>query len=337
MSDSGDKATNMERGILFAHLIEPTHVGAGEGLGTIDRPVFRESTTGYPTIPGSTLKGVTKAAAEADATTWDKDIARAAFGTSGDDGGNQGCMLWADFRLLFLPLRSLAGTFAWATSTLALARFLRALELVDTQCVGYRSLSAFLAANHLNTASDNAIVHDASTCLVVSGDTMVIEGFVLKAKPDESKPDAGGGIRQLRLFADWLTRAVFADNYWQSFFSDRIAVLPDDAFAHTCRNSLPVDANIKIDPKTGVTTTGSLRYTEFVPAETLMYSPLTILKPLTETVADLECVTDTWRDYAKTRPVLQFGADESKGKGVSQLAFLSKTSVDAEREEGAQS
>jgi len=337
MSDTGDRATNMERGILFAHLLEPTHVGAGEGLGTIDRPVFRESTTGYPTIPGSTLKGVTKAAAEAHGTTWDKDIANAAFGTSGDSGGHQGCMLWADFRLLFLPLRSLAGTFAWATSTLALARFLRALELVDNHSVGYTSLTAFLAANRLHTASDHAIVHDAGTCLAMSGDTMVIEGFVLKAKSDASEPDAGGDIRQLRLFAKWLTHAVFAEEYWQSFFSDRIAILPDDAFAHTCRNSLPVDANIKIDPKTGITTTGSLRYTEFVPAETLMYSPLTILKPLTEVAADLECVTDTWKDYAKTRPVLQFGADESKGKGVAQLSFLSTTSVDAEREKGAQS
>lgn len=127
------------RGILFAHLIEPTHVGAGEGLGTVDRPVFRESTTGYPTIMGSTLKGATKSFLG----HWDPEVLAAAFGAGGTTG-NQGCMLWPDFRLLFLPARSLAGTLAWTTSMLALGRLERFLRLVVEQHDAISALQALL-------------------------------------------------------------------------------------------------------------------------------------------------------------------------------------------------
>ena len=35
----------------------PLHVGAGSSVGAIDQPIQRERHTGFPIIPGSSLKG----------------------------------------------------------------------------------------------------------------------------------------------------------------------------------------------------------------------------------------------------------------------------------------
>ena len=36
----------------------PLHVGAGSSVGAVDQPVQRERHTGFPIIPGSSIKGV---------------------------------------------------------------------------------------------------------------------------------------------------------------------------------------------------------------------------------------------------------------------------------------
>lgn len=146
--------------------------------------------------------------------------------------------------------------------------------------------------------------------------TAVVEGFVLQPT------DRGGD--SLRTFLEWLTEGLFPDDkYWQEFFTDRAIILAEDDFAHLCRESLPVDANIQILDETGVTKDGSLRYTEFLPAETLMYSQLSILSPLSKTMKDeKQYYVDEWENWVQSRPVIQFGADESKGKGITQLCYL---------------
>lgn len=306
MSDS----TTTTRGILFAHFIEPTHVGTGEGLGTVDRPVFRESTTGYPTITGATLKGAMRASLR----DWDEPSIAAAFGADGENG-NQGCILWSDLKLLFLPVRSLAGTFAWATSMLALARLERSLALVTEaeSHAGLAALTAFLQSPPPESGT-GITPGDASVLCGIAG-SAILEGFALETRVDATS--------QLANFVDWLSQTLFPspqDTYWRSFFSARVLVMEEDAFAHLCRESLPVDANIQILPETGVTKSGSLRYTEFLPAETVMYAPLTILPSLRKAEAEgREFALMAWSELPT---VMQFGAEESKGKGVSRLWYM---------------
>ncbi|HCW51693.1 MAG TPA: hypothetical protein DGR79_06470, partial [Clostridiales bacterium] len=44
--------------VFWIHALTPLHVGAGQGVGFIDLPVMREKATGWPIVPGSTVKGV---------------------------------------------------------------------------------------------------------------------------------------------------------------------------------------------------------------------------------------------------------------------------------------
>ena len=48
----------MKQKLLYIFTRTPLHVGAGSSVGAIDQPVQRERHTGYPIIPGSSVKGV---------------------------------------------------------------------------------------------------------------------------------------------------------------------------------------------------------------------------------------------------------------------------------------
>ncbi len=47
----------MQTRILYLFTRTPLHVGAGASVGAIDQPVQRERHTGFPIVPGSSLKG----------------------------------------------------------------------------------------------------------------------------------------------------------------------------------------------------------------------------------------------------------------------------------------
>ena len=49
---------NMVAALLGLHAQTALHPGSGSALGTVDLPVQRERHTQWPTIPGSTLKGI---------------------------------------------------------------------------------------------------------------------------------------------------------------------------------------------------------------------------------------------------------------------------------------
>lgn len=97
----------------------PIHVGAGESTGYVDLPVARETTTDFPILPGSGLKGALRDLARARG--WTEDRIATLFGSP--DGA--GALLLSEGRLLLLPVRSLHGVYRWVTCPLALERFAR--------------------------------------------------------------------------------------------------------------------------------------------------------------------------------------------------------------------
>ena len=85
------------------------HVGGGQSEGVVDLPVAREAATDYPFIPGSGLKGaLLDWAAQHEV---DEDRRNRLFGQQ----DNAGQLLFADARLLALPVRSLHSASCWIT------------------------------------------------------------------------------------------------------------------------------------------------------------------------------------------------------------------------------
>lgn len=313
----------MPQNLAFFHCLTPLHNGAGEGLNGIDRPIIRERSTGYPYLQSSTIKGSVKAIVADTLEVIENEEPpsfRAAFGHSGADG-NQGCVAFTDAQLLLLPVRSLAGTFSWATSRFALARLQRWLML----CRSDHPLLALLETvlEETQEPGDDSVYTcsngkpqdgtgqlDDVLRLGQGSQQVCLENLILEANPSTS---LGMLARQLSGFL-----AGGDAGFWGGFFCGRLALLGEDNFRHLVQHSTPVEPNIKIG-KSGVTETGSLRYTEFLPAESLLYSLLDFGMPMVDGVdnEDLRLLLDPDPDgyFPRHRP-LQFGADESKGKGL---------------------
>ena len=93
----------------------PLHVGCGSSVGAVDQPVVRERHTGYPVIPGSTIKGVL-----ADLWLDWSDPKNPKRDTEGVDllgaesgAASAGTLLIGEGKLLAFPVRSAKGCFAW--------------------------------------------------------------------------------------------------------------------------------------------------------------------------------------------------------------------------------
>ncbi len=316
-----------ERSLIFFHCMTPLHNGAGQGLGAIDRPIIRESTTGYPFIQGSSIKGVLLA--EATILKGKSDpVVRATFGTGGTTG-YQGCAVITDAFLLLLPVRSLAGTFVWATSRLALARLGRLLENASDAGDLRKAVTAVLEASAGlgrgealgpgtwapaggERAGGDEGPWDAAIRLNGNG-PYCIEQLVLES-------EGGDGRDAVAELAVRLGEILFPEDgtgdaaFWREFFRRRLLVLHGDDFRELAEHATQVEANIRIGEQ-GVTEEGSLRYTEYLPVETVLVSLLELGVPRNGVnLTDAESLVGD----VVSRP-LQIGADESTGKGLVRV------------------
>lgn len=317
----------MKQHLLTMSVIEPLHVGAGEGMGAIDRPIFRERTTGYPAIPGSSIKGARKAAIVRKGSS-EKNVLEAVFGI-GETAGNQGCVSIPDAKILLFPARSLAGTFVWTTTLLPLLRLQESLRICNSN--GGFSAAAKVGIDHMKSLLELESLKElisTSTAPVTYPELdekirlngkLVIEGFSLK--PTDLDDTSGGCVKS---FVDWLAELLFPDNQpMQEFFKPRFVVLDGDTFSYLVNHRTQVDPNIKMNSR-GVTEEGSLRYTEFLPAETVLFSTVNILKSFNGCAASkVEDFVTKELFEAESNKFLtaQLGANESTGRGFCRVHY----------------
>src|SRR5579875_672647 len=109
----------MHARLSFIHVLSPLHAGTGQGSGIIDLPIAREKATNLPYLPGSSLKGTLK-------SHYTGANKVQIYGADKLDAYNEdhGASLvqMSDQKLLLLPVRSLAGVFAWVTCPYVLHR-----------------------------------------------------------------------------------------------------------------------------------------------------------------------------------------------------------------------
>lgn len=335
----------MSRYLAMLHCLSPLHNGAGEGMGAVDRPIIREVTTNYPYVQSSTLKGALRA--RATGLNLDdfglgggrarNDLIDLAFGSAAHQKlGGIGSLVFSDIQLFFFPVRSLAGTLAWTTTHLPLSRFHRSLGLTAAWPAAALALGAILP-DSLNVASTRDEIlacsrHPGGTDDVPGGDdwdaSIRVPGGNLYGFERRAFGPRIQGRTRFAEFADMIADRIFESEPWRKFFRARASIVPDEAFSHFVNAATPVEPNIRILP-TGVTKEGSLRYTEYLPAETLMFfmvwidpPPNLLLNGGNEALAQLHRLLKRLLGTVDDPVVLQLGADESKGKGLVRIALL---------------
>jgi CRISPR-associated protein Cmr4 len=263
--------------MLFLFTRTPLHVGAGASVGAIDQPVQRERHTGFPIIPGSSVKGVLRDHLRTLGDAALNDL----FGQGGDDESfSAGKISFGEARLLAFPVRSAKGAFALATSALTLQRFAR---------------DAGLSVKVPPEPADMACFAGGKLVIEKHGQKgVVLEEYRFKVT-DTFPPDWEGLLTKL------LADAVL------SGAQGRFVLLSDGDLSHFAVNACQVNQHVRIDDDTGTAEDGGLFNEETVPPETLFYAPLTVLSRGTEDNAAFKALA--------AEQLVQFGGNGTTGLG----------------------
>lgn len=225
---------SMNAKTIFWQALTPVHPGTGQDSSSvIDLPVAREAATKFPVIPASSIKGVLRDGREDDA-------AKKIFGSM----ENAGELTLTDARILFLPVRSYAGTFALITCPLVLRRLQRDAAALDLN----------LELGELPPVAGESALLAADTHLK-HGDKVILEDIDLNT--------AG----QADDLAKALSQAMFGKE--EEYFLQRFALVSNDVFSYFSETGMEVMARVKLKPDSKTVQDGGLWYEEAVPGEAI--------------------------------------------------------------------
>lgn len=321
--------------ILTFYAVSPIHAGSGAAVATVDLPIQRERHTGYPHIQASGVKGALRAhfrefitdGGELSITEnkikQGKYLTNLIFGIDEDNDEKvrnadnkqyyeyedkekkikyttekmnedykpvktlPGAISVSDAKLLAFPMRSNVAPFVWVTCPTIMNRLKRDLEFSKINEID----------NPFEVTDEEAEVLEGD----IKKDTQIIlEDSIVKVVSEKAT--------QIQFIKDNFTDI------------DKLLLISDEMFDYCVSSCTEIQTNIKIDSKTGTATDGALRYQEFLPADSVLYSIVYYSKQhLNDLQADIikKCVEDNIKGF------IQIGGDETLGKGVCKINWIS--------------
>lgn len=330
--------------LLGIHAQTSLHPGAGTALGTVDLPIQRERHTHWPIIPGSAIKGVlrdayreTHLSTEAfDPETYSFTFQRTETGGFQDEATNKaatpramadakkvlndlfgpptskadefaGALSLTDARILAFPLRSLRGVFGWITCPAVLERLAR-----DARLAGWPTDQ--LVAPRIE--DDHYLSSPDCDCRLSTGE-IVLEDSDFR----QAAGNADDNAAQFKSLAEWIATTLLPDGAGYAAtrkrFTSHLILLSDNDFTHFVRHSTEVAARIALNYETKTVKQGALFYQEFLPPESLLYAVVlcneTRIRERRQQPS--RSPFQEWQASLLETPYLQFGGDESTGKG----------------------
>lgn len=281
-----DGGEDMKRETYLIKVLTPLHVGAGQGLSHIDLPITRETHTGFPFIPGSSVKGcirehsIKQLAKEAGVEPSKIDEALhnggelqniadkieelvKIFGTAGESAeggfGGAGKVSFTDARILFFPVKSLKGIFQLITCPYVINRYLEDIkeDIKDSDRL------------NIDLPEGKALVY--SNNFLVEG-KILLEEFVFEAEENT----------ELKRVID----SMPLDEYQKN----RVVCINDSIFSDMVQTYTEVQTHIKINPDTGTVSEGALWTAEYLPAESVLYFNLSFEEDIDFSIPEVFCI-----------------------------------------------
>lgn len=303
------------RSLLFVHALTSLHPGTGTSVGTVDMPIQREKHTGWPTIAGSSMKGVLR---DHCRSMPDDNVnslrIQDVFGSEPADPEPQaGSLSITDARILAFPVRSAKGVFAWVTCPAVLQRFERDCAMVSSDGFPQRVFTATtpLGEGEVVRCSDNLVV-------IENGNNKIsLEEFSYNVKVTPWQTP-------LNDFSKWVSTAGL-DETTRSRFADHLVLIPDDEFGYFVQHATEVVARIGLESETKTVEDGALFYEEFLPPETLFYSVVIASKPRgSRGEGTADDVLGKIREVLQSDSMIQIGGNETIGKGFCSVRFSTR-------------
>jgi CRISPR-associated protein Cmr4 len=288
----------MNARLTFVHALSPLHAGTGQGAGVIDLPIAREKATGLPFLPGSSLKGTLRSLCNEN----DRNLI---FGpeTNGipTDSNAASPAQFSDQRLLLLPVRSLAGTFAWVTSPYVLRRFVRDIEDAEVSPPS-APIPVIAQTNQCYIANQNSKI-----VMQTNPQTVYLEDLDLEPQISQDATD----------WATWIGQYVFSSNAdWQRMLVERICIVHDDVFNFLIDTSTEITARIKLQEESKTVQEGGLWYEEALPTETILSGLILAIPPKASTVT-AKRIFEVVETIAEN--TVQLGGKATVGRGMCRI------------------
>lgn len=290
---------------FFIKVLTPLHAGSGSDLGVVDLPIQRESHTSFPKIEASSLKGSIRSAFEDNAKTDDEKInIHRIFGCDDcdklfpkifnkDNKDFAGALGFSDARILFFPVKSVRGVFAYVTCPMVLNRLCEDKKLTTSE----ELKNGFVIPKIDSLDDDKCIVlaDKENETVVINKKFVILEEYSFEIQKTEAKE--------------------FIKLPSLNIKKERIVIISDDNFKHFVQNSTEVITRIKMNNKTGTVDkdTGGLFTEEFLPAESVMYAL---------------AIGDTASFTTNIPTTLQIGGDTNLGKGIVEITIGVKVEVE---------
>ncbi|RJQ24343.1 type III-B CRISPR module RAMP protein Cmr4 [Candidatus Parcubacteria bacterium] len=295
--------------------ITPVHPGAGAGLGVIDLPIQREKHTGYPKIEASGIKGVLKDCYR-PSTPYDKNASgwhklETVLGPK-DGDRHDSAAGFMDARILFFPVKSVNGVFAWVTCQNVLDKFQSMLELAGLPLADADGPISLAAIGPNKIAAD-----DAAIAVEVSArkDVVLDDQVLMDARKENDFS------RFISWFAD---RFLSPDRlrHQRKGLRRQAVTVDDDLFSELVQQYTEIIARNSLSDETGTVEQGPW-YEEYLPQETILYSLALAGKPtsenppadMTDAAAVMKFLSDSWP------PLIQLGGNATIGKGFLRLSL----------------
>jgi CRISPR-associated protein Cmr4 len=277
----------------FIHCLSAVHVGDGSSTGTIDLPIQREKVTGFPIFRDSSLRGAIRSHFEEDTATAKDEHFIPTFGNR-DNGDSHSALEVFPAHLLFFPVRSYKGLFAWVTCPYILKRYQAASQKFGTATFDYDFPTA-IADQHIY-ATEKLIIGNSSK--------VGLEEFLFEAQPFEA----------FSSLATYFAKATKIER-----LATHCAMVSDSVFGYMARLFTEKVTRNKIDIETGVAADGALFNEEFLPEQCVLYTTLGFSNEFSK--KENRKKDHEIQKYVNENVVgtLSIGGDKSIGKGLIEI------------------
>ena len=268
------------------------HVGTGQSVGTVDLPIARARASNLPLVPGSALKGVLR---DEFSSKLDKKDHKALFGpeSTATESAHAGAIAVGDAQLLILPIRSFAGTVAFATCPFILKRYGRDLNIKDAVPAPARETAA-----------------------TTTGSVLLVDKKVALEDLDITAATSAEATKWAGLIANSLHPS---DKTWQAEFSSRFVVLPDDIFSFLADTATEIRMRVSIDRDTRTVKPGALWSEENLPAESVLWGVMGV--SASRDKAHERKADDLTKLLPAGETQLQIGGKHTVGRGLCRLVL----------------
>lgn len=287
--------------MLFLAFESPFYPGSARSEKGIDLRVQRNAKN-LPTYYASGLKGAFRNYYRLNSS---EEEAKEIFGHE----DHVGKIIFSDAHLLFFPVQSTTGFFAYVTSPYVLHRFCRQLQEIGV------SVSPPTLNPPLTLTESLVVPRDGENHVLLLDGSFDFNVNIAKAATRD----------QLQLILSEITDVISAPNgysYMAHAITERLLLVSDEDFQTLTERGTEKVTRIELDYDTKTTKRGSLFTQELIPEASLFYSTLYQPYELQNTKA-FGFFEDLFTDHST---ILNFGGDETLGRGRGRV-FLKKSQV----------